>query len=756
MTSAVGYVNFSGFTMLSADCLPPVIVSKVGLNDVDSVAVSDVFVQPGQGNDVILSPNVTDDDSNSWSWAGPNEFTSTDREVTITDVDYTDLGAYEVIYTSSCGAEKGLIFSIGYGLPNDGTLYRAVDTVSVGVDVAVQSEGTSDVGGGDNMGYIDAGDIMNYEINIPTAGDYLIHYRVANNSGADGQYSFTLEGSPSALETVTFANTGGWQNWITSTTGVPVSLEAGTKTVNITPLTGKNNFNWFRIVPASVWQGDISDDWANAGNWAEDAVPTALDHVLIPDVATDPMISSDVEINSLTINEGASLTTASESLTVASEVLVNGSLIVNAGASLLTFFTSADKATLDSLLVGDSPVVGFDPLITLYDIELPEGTLSPDTLRAVATESVDSLVYMDVKQVPGVSSVKVISADSSTMITYAVNFTVISNDAGLTDLAIDGTTVDGFNTTVLSYDIELAAGTTTVPTVTATAKDGATAVVTAASGLPGSTTIVVTAGESTRTYVINFTVKVLATDATLSDLTVDGTTVTGFDAATTSYTIELAAGTTTVPTVAATASDANASVSIADASDLSGMTVITVTAEDGSTVKTYELSFTVLSDDATLSDLTVDGTTVSGFDSGTLTYTVTLEAGTTAVPTVDASTADTNATYVVNEASDLSSATTVVVTAQDGTTETYTINFTVEELELSTKLVDFEIYPNPTYGVIKFNGLDKNVTEASVIRLSGKSIVRPVVNNQIDISELRKGIYFIKVGDLDLIKIIKR
>ncbi len=85
-------------------------------------------------------------------------------------------------------------------------------------------------------------------------------------------------------------------------------------------------------------------------------------------------------------------------------------------------------------------------------------------------------------------------------------------------------------------------------------------------------------------------------DASLSDLTVDGTTVTGFDPATTTYTIELPMGTTTVPTVAYTINDENATAMLTDATDLAGdnaarTTSVVVTAQDGTTTQTYTLLF---------------------------------------------------------------------------------------------------------------------------------------------------------------------
>lgn len=82
-----------------------------------------------------------------------------------------------------------------------------------------------------------------------------------------------------------------------------------------------------------------------------------------------------------------------------------------------------------------------------------------------------------------------------------------------------------------------------------------------------------------------------STDATLSALTYDGTSVPDFSAATTSYEVELPADYTGVPTVAATANDNNATVSITQATTLPGVATIVVTAEDGTTTKTYTVTF---------------------------------------------------------------------------------------------------------------------------------------------------------------------
>ncbi len=84
-----------------------------------------------------------------------------------------------------------------------------------------------------------------------------------------------------------------------------------------------------------------------------------------------------------------------------------------------------------------------------------------------------------------------------------------------------------------------------------------------------------------------------ATDASLSDIMVDGESIADFSADVMSYTVELPQSTTVVPTVTATATDANATVEVTNAADLPGTTTIDVTAEDGTTTMTYSVEFTL-------------------------------------------------------------------------------------------------------------------------------------------------------------------
>ncbi|MBN2697969.1 MAG: T9SS type A sorting domain-containing protein, partial [Bacteroidales bacterium] len=165
----------------------------------------------------------------------------------------------------------------------------------------------------------------------------------------------------------------------------------------------------------------------------------------------------------------------------------------------------------------------------------------------------------------------------------------------LSALKVDGDTIDNFAPYRLEYEVILATGTTDVPTVEAiTTKPSATAVVTDATEIPGTTTVLVTAadGVTTNTYSIGFRTE--ASDiANLSDLQVDGETIDGFDPDIYEYNVVLPHGTTVVPTVTATATDMNAMVEITPAPTLPGTTEVLVIAENEITTRTYEVNFTV-------------------------------------------------------------------------------------------------------------------------------------------------------------------
>lgn len=105
----------------------------------------------------------------------------------------------------------------------------------------IQLESTGDTGGGQNVGYIETGDWMDYKVTVATAGTYQVQYRVASPSAGG---SIQLRSGATTLATTAVASTGGWQTW--QTINATVSLPAGSQTLRVYAATGGFNINWLQ------------------------------------------------------------------------------------------------------------------------------------------------------------------------------------------------------------------------------------------------------------------------------------------------------------------------------------------------------------------------------------------------------------------------------------------------------------------------------------------------------------------------------
>jgi hypothetical protein len=96
--------------------------------------------------------------------------------------------------------------------------------------------------GGQNVGWIDAGDYMNYNVNVQTSGNYTVGFRVASTSA---NRQLQLKKGSTVLATVNMPNTGGWQAWTTVNT--TVNLTTGSQTLQVYAVTNGWNFNWMNF-----------------------------------------------------------------------------------------------------------------------------------------------------------------------------------------------------------------------------------------------------------------------------------------------------------------------------------------------------------------------------------------------------------------------------------------------------------------------------------------------------------------------------
>ena len=320
-----------------------------------------------------------------------------------------------------------------------------------------------------------------------------------------------------------------------------------------------------------------------------------------------------------------------------------------------------------------------------------------------------------------VITVEVTAEDGETTQTYTVTVTRAappSMDATLSALSLSGIDFGTFDSSTTTYSAQVA-NTVSQTTVTPTVNDsGATYViklggVTDADGVVslsvGSNviTVEVTAEDdnTTRTYTVTLTrAEPPSTDATLSALTLSHVSFGTFASGTTSYSAQVASSVSQT-TVTPTLNDSGASyvIKLDGVTDVDGVVslsvgsnVITVqvSAEDDETTQTYTVTVSraepptpELSDDATLSSLTLSGIDFGTFDSTTTSYTAQVAnavSQTTVTPTVNHA----EAYYVIKlggvtdgdgvvSLSVGTNAITVEVTAEDGeTTHIYTVTVT--------------------------------------------------------------------------------
>ncbi len=102
----------------------------------------------------------------------------------------------------------------------------------------IQTEPCSDIGGGTNVGYIEAGDWMMYYLDVNQTGVYKVTSRISGYNG--GLLLLTFNDTIQAE--VPYSTTNGWQNWQSFSTFV--SLEAGSTIMKATAQANAFNINY--------------------------------------------------------------------------------------------------------------------------------------------------------------------------------------------------------------------------------------------------------------------------------------------------------------------------------------------------------------------------------------------------------------------------------------------------------------------------------------------------------------------------------
>jgi uncharacterized protein YjdB len=147
-------------------------------------------------------------------------------------------------------AQSGAITGTAQVKVNDIPFSVKIEAESYTAMLGIQTETTTDAGGGKNVGWIDNGDWMTYTVIIPKSGIYSANFRVA---GWQATGKIELQNAANAkLTTVSVPNNGGYQKWSTVAGETTFNLTAGAQTIRIFATAAPWNLNWFELKSVAI------------------------------------------------------------------------------------------------------------------------------------------------------------------------------------------------------------------------------------------------------------------------------------------------------------------------------------------------------------------------------------------------------------------------------------------------------------------------------------------------------------------------
>jgi endoglucanase Acf2 len=112
----------------------------------------------------------------------------------------------------------------------------------------IQTEATNDTGGGQSVGWIEAGDWMEYKVTSPIARTYTLQARVSSPYAGTSLQVRNAAGT--TLATIAIPQTGSWTTWQTAST--TVALPAGNQTLRLHAATNGFNINWVNFTASGA------------------------------------------------------------------------------------------------------------------------------------------------------------------------------------------------------------------------------------------------------------------------------------------------------------------------------------------------------------------------------------------------------------------------------------------------------------------------------------------------------------------------
>ena len=389
-----------------------------------------------------------------------------------------------------------------------------------------------------------------------------------------------------------------------------------------------------------------------------------------------PYGTTEVPVVSATAQDGGATITITQPTSTTGTAIIHVTAADGTTTNTYTLnFSVAQLSdnTLEAIYMDGQLVPGFMPTKNNYTISLPLGTSdAPEITWKSAYSEGEQTITLTKNTLSEGAQITVSAPAALSTRTYKLTYKIeASTYAYLSDIRLDGQSLEGFSPEKTSYSIALPIGTTTLPDITWTQGDPYQQVNITPGGIDGTTRIVVTAAAgNTVTYRLTFSTEKSANN-TLLGIALDGTPLEAFHPDTLNYTITLPAGTTTLPAISYTQGDEYQTVTV-NTNTSTRIVRIQVKAGNG-TSRVYTLTFEVeKSANALLQMIYLNGDSLDNFTPEQLNYTVTLNEE--IIPDI---TVDQNPSQKVNITQPASFGTAIItVQPEVGTAVEYSIIFT--------------------------------------------------------------------------------
>ncbi len=148
-------------------------------------------------------------------------------------------------------------------LPNNLSVPGKIEAEAFSFNQGFKLETTTDIGGGQDVGFTDVGDYLDYRIKVLKTANYNMEVRVAclNNAGIIQVQQLDDLGVVLNSKTINLPVTGGWQTWKSIVAEVP--LTEGVSKLRVKILKTEFNLNWYRFTEKGLGTGDTGNNKFN-------------------------------------------------------------------------------------------------------------------------------------------------------------------------------------------------------------------------------------------------------------------------------------------------------------------------------------------------------------------------------------------------------------------------------------------------------------------------------------------------------------